>query len=222
MKIYISQSNSEELMKKCLELGASECWINSNRDDIYISKIIVPKEKRGTGIGTSIMQYLTDYADEHHKVLTLSPSADYGATSKARLVSFYRRFGFKPNRGKYADYRFSSSMIRRPMALSSNSLIGYKIMGYVDGKIVSHADHRITFPSKIGALVTLPGNGIYLCKSKEFVLKYYTGMSDDDDVLLTLEFNLRDLLIGSLRDKESELAVRKARIKAIEVIPNEN
>ena len=221
MKIYISLSNSE-LTEHCLKLGASECWINSNRDSIYVSKIIVDKSKRNKGIGTSIMKYLTDYADKNNKVLTLSPSIDYGATSKERLIRFYRRFGFKPNKGRFADYRFSSSMIRRPTSLSSAKLIGYKIMAYIDGKIVSHANHSIVIPSKIGLTFTLPGNGIYLCTSKEFVLKYYTGMSDDDDVLLTLEFDTADLLIGSLQDKESELAVRKAKIKAIEVIPNDN
>lgn len=59
------------------------------------------------------MEGLTRYADKVGKPILLSPSSDFGG-SKTRLVKFYRRFGFVPNKGRNKDYRFSQTMIRQP------------------------------------------------------------------------------------------------------------
>ena len=218
MKILISLSNTETLIKQCLELGLSDCWITSNRDSLNVSKIIVPKELRGKGIGTKVMHLITKYADEHNMITTLSPSTDYGATSKSRLVSFYRRFGFKPNKGRYADYKYSDSMIRRPLS----KLVGYKIMSYVNGRIVSLAKPDIIIPKRIGSTISAVGKGVYLSPSKEFVIQYYSGLTDFDDVLLELEYTRQDVITGDPDYKEGELSVSRATIKNIEIIKNEN
>jgi predicted GNAT family N-acyltransferase len=82
---------------------------------IYLSKISIPKEIRGLGIGTEIMNEIIAYADENNRLLTLTPSTDYGATSISRLKEFYKNFGFIENKGRNKDFEISQSMYRVPV-----------------------------------------------------------------------------------------------------------
>lgn len=84
--------------------------------DIHLSLLVVPKDQRGKGLGTQAMQALLAYADASAKRVTLTPSTDFGASSKARLQRFYRRFGFKANRGRNRDFTIQESMLREPLA----------------------------------------------------------------------------------------------------------
>jgi predicted GNAT family acetyltransferase len=85
----------------------------SNKNGVLnISKIVVPKEQRGSGIGSSIMRQLSDYADATGTRLTLSPSVDFGATSVSRLKDFYKRFGFVENKGRNKDFSTRETMYR--------------------------------------------------------------------------------------------------------------
>lgn len=81
---------------------------------LNLSKMVVPKELRGQGIGSSLMDELASFADATGKTVTLSPSTDFGATSIARLKEFYRRFGFVENKGRHKDFTISESMYRPP------------------------------------------------------------------------------------------------------------
>jgi GNAT superfamily N-acetyltransferase len=83
-------------------------------DLITLSRIVVPESQRGTGLGTQAMQELTALADQAGKRIALTPSTDFGATSKRRLEQFYTRFGFKPNAGKQRDFSTRETMIREP------------------------------------------------------------------------------------------------------------
>jgi len=85
-------------------------FYNDNRKEIDLMSIIVPKEKRNLGIGTAIMQKLVQYAKEHGIRVVLSPSVDFGASSKDRLKKFYKGFGFVENKGKNKDYSISDTM----------------------------------------------------------------------------------------------------------------
>jgi GNAT superfamily N-acetyltransferase len=80
---------------------------------ITLSQIIVPKDQRGQGVGTTAMQALLDYADRTGQRIALSPSADFGGNKK-RLVEFYKRFGFVENKGRNKDFAVSETMIREP------------------------------------------------------------------------------------------------------------
>lgn len=88
-----------------------ESSISERPSEIVLNKVIVPKEKRGTGIGSNFMMDLTRYADSKGKVISLTPSADFGG-NKARLTDFYKRFGFVENKGKNKDYEISEAMYR--------------------------------------------------------------------------------------------------------------
>jgi len=78
-----------------------------------LSRIVVPKELRNTGIGTKTMQDIIDRMDREGAIIALTPDAAFGG-SKGRLIKFYKRFGFVPNKGRKKDYRFRETMIRYP------------------------------------------------------------------------------------------------------------
>lgn len=80
---------------------------------ITLSQIIVPKDKRESGLGTSALRSLVEYADRTGQRIALSPSADFGG-NKNRLIKFYKKFGFVENKGRNKDFAISETMIREP------------------------------------------------------------------------------------------------------------
>lgn len=89
-------------------------FVSEKNGVINISQIIVPEESRGNGIGSKAIQDLVDYADSTNQRITLTPSTDYGATSKKRLTNFYKRFGFIENKGNNRDFSTMEGMYRVP------------------------------------------------------------------------------------------------------------
>jgi len=88
-----------------------------NAENGYVlSSIVVPKELRSTGIGTKTMQDIIDRMDREGAIIALTPDTAFGG-SKGRLIKFYKRFGFVPNKGRNKDYRFRETMIRYPTKL---------------------------------------------------------------------------------------------------------
>jgi len=85
-----------------------------DKGNLLLSRIVVDKNKRGTGVGTEVMNDIITYADENNKTIVLSPSTDFNGSSVKRLVDFYKRFGFVENKGKNIDYSIRQSMYRKP------------------------------------------------------------------------------------------------------------
>ena len=104
---------SNSLMNKYdgLEL---DLYDSKNTNVITLSKIVVPKNLRKSGIGSDVMAEITSFADEGGKTIALSPSVDFGGTSVNRLKDFYKQFGFVENKGKNKDFSISESMYRLP------------------------------------------------------------------------------------------------------------
>lgn len=91
------------------EFGVEVYLVLREREKLLILlKILVPEDDRKQGLGTQVMTELTQFADEHGLRMALTPATDFGATSRARLERFYRRFGFEKNK----DYAISESMLR--------------------------------------------------------------------------------------------------------------
>lgn len=88
--------------------------ISENDHRITLHKLVVDKDRRGVGYGSDFMKHLTDYADLTGKRVELTPSTDFGATSKARLVKFYKGHGFVENKGRNKDFSISNTMYRHP------------------------------------------------------------------------------------------------------------
>lgn len=121
MRLY--EVATEDLQGFAVRLKAKynlqDLWLYmiSNRDIIKLDSIIVSKQDRKSGVGTKVMQDITDYADKHNLRIALTPGSkddQHGTTSHGRLVRFYKRFGFKQNKGRYANYSISAGMIRNP------------------------------------------------------------------------------------------------------------
>ena len=92
--------------------------IYEDAKSIKLSRIVVNPDYQGQGIGTNILNDLIQYADRNKKIVTLTPSSDFGG-NKNRLIQFYKRFGFKMNKGIHKSYEYMDTMIRWPK-LSEN------------------------------------------------------------------------------------------------------
>lgn len=97
-----------------VEIDASISTDSYKRENLHLSRIEIEKGRRGKGLGTKAMEDLTHLADQYGLLMTLSPSTDFGASSKERLKRFYRRFGFVSNKGRHKDFTLFDSMYRLP------------------------------------------------------------------------------------------------------------
>ena len=84
------------------------------KNDISLSKIVVPEGKRGEGVGTKVIADIIEYADRNNKRIVLTPTKEFGATSVKRLKDLYKKFGFVENKGKNKDFTTKELMYRVP------------------------------------------------------------------------------------------------------------
>lgn len=110
-----STANDVERFAKSLGVDLS---LSDGTKHITVNKIVVPKNARGQGIGSQIMSAVSEYADAAQKTVALTPSTDFGGSSKKRLAEFYKRFGFKENKGKSRDFSISEEMFRESLKRS--------------------------------------------------------------------------------------------------------
>ena len=102
-----------EALRKTLDNIGVDHSVSQNKGTLTVSKIVVPKEKREQGIGTTSMNAIKDHADKHKLKVVLTPSSDFGGT-KSRLVKFYKNHGFVENKGKNKDFSTRETMYREP------------------------------------------------------------------------------------------------------------
>jgi len=95
--------------------------VYENKGTINLSRIVVPKEMRSTGIGSNVMNDLVGYADATGQKIALTPSDSFGGNVK-RLKDFYKEFGFVENKGKNKDFSTMESMIRQPSEIDEKKL----------------------------------------------------------------------------------------------------
>lgn len=94
--------------------GSMVGFFEDKNGDILLNAIEIKAGNRSNGVGTKVMNEITNYADRKGVRILLSPSTDFGATSVSRLKSFYKRFGFFENKGKNKDFTTRETMIRDP------------------------------------------------------------------------------------------------------------
>jgi len=115
----------EELTSESLDDWSDEVkaeldlWIFSltlhRNGDIKLDSIIVKPDELKQGKGTKAMNQLIELADRHQRKLWLSPGKKdpyHKTTSRARLVRFYKRFGFIENKGR--NFGGHGAMFRKP------------------------------------------------------------------------------------------------------------
>lgn len=88
-------------------------YVSEKPKYINLSAIVVAKAFRNQGIGSQVMKDLCAYADSLGKIITLTPSSDFGG-SVSRLKAFYKSFGFIENKGRKRDFEISDAMYRLP------------------------------------------------------------------------------------------------------------
>lgn len=108
------KENVKDIASKYKEHGL-EADVYDTPHGIELSKIALPKDKRGEGIGSSYMEDLVGHADKHQKRVLLTPDTSFGATSVNRLKDFYKKHGFVENKGKHKDFSTRHSMYREPV-----------------------------------------------------------------------------------------------------------
>jgi predicted GNAT family N-acyltransferase len=97
------------------EFGANVDLYLTKNQDLKLDSIIVPKDKRQQGIGSRIVQRITDFADGNglRTILTTGIRDPHvGTTSQSRLKKFYRQFGFLNNKGRNKDFTITEDMFR--------------------------------------------------------------------------------------------------------------
>jgi len=106
---------SNSLQEKHPELET--IFLNVSGTDLKLGSLIIKKGDRKKGAGSNVMNDITDFADANGLRVLLTPGQKddiQGTTSRARLVKFYKRFGFKENKGRNKDFEISESMFREP------------------------------------------------------------------------------------------------------------
>ncbi len=127
---FYNQSNDSDIRYSLAEIKekykdyTDNVWMYEKDNYIKLDTIRIKKELRKQGIGTQFMNDLIGYADQEGKIIGLTPSDAFGASSIARLREFYRRFGFKPNK---SHMQYMETMIREPKETESTDNEGRKL-----------------------------------------------------------------------------------------------
>lgn len=103
----------EDILRNKYEQYLVGLDIYENRTSLILSRIVIKDEFRNSGVGSKIMEDLITYADQNKQIIALTPASDFGG-NKNRLIQFYKRFGFKHNKGVHKSYEFRDAMIRYP------------------------------------------------------------------------------------------------------------
>lgn len=110
----VGEGAFDRLQEALHQLGVKHA-VSERGDTVTVHKIVVPENQRNQGVGSQAMRAITSYADQKGKKVALSPSTDFGATSKKRLVGFYKKHGFTENKGKSRDFSVQETMVREPV-----------------------------------------------------------------------------------------------------------
>jgi GNAT superfamily N-acetyltransferase len=113
-------SKIEKLLRQKYSEVLEKLFLFEKGNYIELNLIKIRPEHKGKGWATKILDDLSEYAQENNKILTLTPSDTFGA-SKSRLETFYKRFGFVPNKGKNKDFTTRDAMIR-PLSEDTSEL----------------------------------------------------------------------------------------------------
>lgn len=113
------ESSNKELIEKGISIDNEILLKTYNLYSVTLSKkgnyvtlthFIV--NNKNSGYGTRFMEDLIINADKNGWILTLTPDDSFGG-SVPRLKKFYKRFGFKDNKGRSTDFETRESMLRK-------------------------------------------------------------------------------------------------------------
>jgi GNAT superfamily N-acetyltransferase len=167
--------------------------------DLHLDTIAVERGAQRAGLGGKVMNELTRFADAHGRRITLQlANKGYltGTTSRSRLVTFYKRFGFVENKGRYKDFALSlyAHMYREPTlpareglrndrAANLKAWFGQSAVVDDEGQplVVYHGTTASfdTFETERGNIESDFGRGIYFSNNPRDVGANYAGIGPD-------------------------------------------
>lgn len=166
-KFALSLESIEEKYKN----QAKVLLLTENKGSVSIRNLVVEPEQRNKGVGQAILDDIVAYADAKSKIITLTPTSEYG--TKKRLISWYKKNGFVENKGKNTEFTISDTMYRLPLSNKKFALPAENS----DGEHLSDAQRVFFAKSKVvdkqGRLIALY-NGVKTEKNTESLDYGYT------------------------------------------------
>jgi len=98
---------------------------------------------------------------------------------------------------------------------NSKKIMGYKIVGWDGNKAFSIYNINYEIPLNKGDIISDP-KGVYLGNSKKYVISYFSGGTNYQDLLLTYEYDSEDVMQGDPEFLNGEVKVKSARLVNIE------
>lgn len=95
------------------------------------------------------------------------------------------------------------------LAQSKNT--GFKVVGFANGKAYSLANRNLQYSLVIGSTV----GDTFLGTTEQFVIDYYSKMTDDQELLLTYSYDVADIISGGDSANGGEVRVSKATLLAV-------
>lgn len=138
-KFALSLESIEEKYKN----QAKVLLLTENKGSVSIRNLVVEPEQRNKGVGQAILDDIIAYADAKSKIITLTPTSEYG--TKKRLISWYKKNGFVENKGKNTDFTISDTMYRLPLSSKKFALPAENS----DGEHLSDAQRVFFAKSKV-------------------------------------------------------------------------
>lgn len=138
-KFALSLESIEEKYKN----QAKVLLLTENKGSVSIRNLVVEPEQRNKGVGQAILDDIVAYADAKSKIITLTPTSEYG--TKKRLISWYKKNGFVENKGKNTDFTISDTMYRLPLSSKKFALPAESS----DGKQLTAAQREFFADSKV-------------------------------------------------------------------------
>jgi hypothetical protein len=192
---------------------------------VTLNKIIA--NELGKGNGSRFMEELTKIADDNGWTLALTPDTSFGGSSVGRLKKFYRRYGFKPNKGRNTDFNTRESMIRKPLNENKYDDL-FDIRNF--NKKISDCEEAISYFKNVYDEIREKKEHIsskYGCKSMFFIASINQGViqANQNDVnefhrlsdeILKIEKKIKTLkcIIKDAEEKEKrEKAAQKYRLE---------
>lgn len=94
---------------------------------------------------------------------------------------------------------------------------GYKIVGFNGTYAYSIYDTKL----KISLVPNSIIHNSYLGTSREYVINYFSGGTNDRDLLLTYQYDPKDVIKGDPEFKNGEIVVKEARLINVEELKDE-
>jgi len=94
--------------------------------------------------------------------------------------------------------------------------VGYRIVAW-DGRQAYSLYDKQPVNFEVGETIQSK-TGIYLGSTPEFAIDFYSNLTDMQDRLLTVKFDMKDLIHGDPSQPMTELIVRRGTIVASELL----